>query len=219
MDLKVETREILGRKVNSLRRQGFLPAELYGHGVSNLHLAVNAKDFEKVYKEAGENTVINVIVNGVAKPALIYDVQLHPLHGTIETVDLYEVKMDEKIETAVPLEFTGESAVVKDGLGVFIKAMDEIEIEALPGDIPSKITVDISHLLNVGDSIYVKDLPATDKFKFTVDPETVVASIAELAKEEVVEAEVTPDQVVVETEEKKAEREAAKSAGEDEVKA
>ncbi len=215
----METREILGKKVNSLRRQGFLPAELYGRGVSNLHLAVNAKDFEKVYKEAGENTVINVIVNGVAKPALIYDVQLHPLRGTIETIDLYEVKMDEEIETAVPLEFTGESAVVKDGLGVFIKAMDEIEIEALPGDIPSKITVDISRLLNVGDSVYVKDLPATGRFKFTVDSETVVASIAELAKEEIVEVEITPNQVIVETEEKKAEREAAKSAGKDEVKA
>jgi len=147
-------------------------------------------------------------------------VQTHPLTGAIQTVDFYEVNMNEEIETAVPLEFTGESPVVKEGAGVFIKAMDEIEVEALPGDIPSKISVDISRLTNVGDSIYVKDLPLTSKFKFTVDPETVVASIAELAEEEVVEAEVTPDQVVVETEEKKAEREAAKSsAGENEVKA
>ena len=215
MDLKVEKREILGKKVNSLRRQGFLPAELYGHGFSNLHLAVNAKNFEKIYKEAGENTVINVIIDGVAKPALIYDIQLHPLSGAIETVDFYEVRMDEEIETAVPLEFVGESAVVKDGLGVFIKTMDEIEIEALPGDIPNKIVVDISKLSAVGDSLYVKDLPVTGKFKFTVGPETVVASIAGLAaEEEKVETEITPEQVVVETEEKKAEREAAKSAGE-----
>ncbi len=125
--------------------------------------------------------------------------------------------MDEEIETAVPLGFVGESPAVKEGVGVFIKAMDEIEVEALPADIPQKIVVDISSLSAVGDSLYVKDLPVTGKFKFTVEPETVVASIAELAKEEEkVGAEITPEQVVVETEEKKAEREAAKSAGENE---
>jgi large subunit ribosomal protein L25 len=102
-------------------------------------------------------------------------------------------------------------------LAVFVEAMDEVEVEALPGDIPQKIMVDVSNLKEVGDSIYVKDLPVTGKYKFTVAPETVVASVAELEKEEEkVEAELTPDQVVVETEEKKAEREAAKSAGENE---
>lgn len=215
MELKVEKREILGKKVNSLREQGLLPAELYGHGVANLHLVVNSKDFEKVYRKAGENTVVNVIVDGVLKPALIYEVQTDPLTGATQAVDFYEVNMNEAIETTVPLEFVGESSVVKEGAGVFIKAMDEIEVEALPGDIPSKIIVDISRLTSVGDSIYVKDLPVTDKFKFTVDLENVVASIAELAKEEEIKTEVTPDQVIVETEEKKAVREAAKSSAGD----
>jgi len=217
MELKVEKREILGKKADSLRKQGLLPAELYGHGVVNLHLSINAKEFERVYKEAGENTVINVEVDGVKKPVMIYDVQLHPLRGSVEAVDLYEVKMDEEIEAPVPLEFIGESAPVKEGLGVFIEAMDEIEVEAFPADIPQKITVDVSILKAVGDSIYVKDLPITAKYKFTVDGETVVASVAELQKEEeIVETEITPDQVVVETEEKKAEREAAKSTGDNE---
>src|SRR3989344_7382468 len=116
MELKVEKRETLGKKVESLRKQGLLPAELYGHGVANLHLSVNAKEFEKVYKGAGENTVINVNVDGVTKPVLIYDVQIHPLKGSIEAVDLYEVKMDEEIEATVPLEFVGESPAVKEGL-------------------------------------------------------------------------------------------------------
>src|SRR3989344_8596449 len=100
MKLKVEKRDILGKKVESLRKQGLLPAELYGHGVPNLHLAVNAREFEKIYKEAGENTVVNVVVDGSVKPVLIQDVQLHPVKGNIETIDFYEVRMDEKIEAA-----------------------------------------------------------------------------------------------------------------------
>lgn len=218
MDLKVQKREILGKKVESLRRKGVLPAELYGHGIANIHLALNTKEFEKLYKQAGENTVVNVVVDGVTRPVLIYGVHTNPLTDGIQSVDLYEVKMDEEIEAMVPLEFVGESSAVKGGVGVFIEAMDEIEVEALPGDIPSKIVVDISSLSAVGDSLYVKDLLITGKFKFTIDMETVVASIAEIApEEEQVKAEITPEQVVVETEEKKAGREAAKSVGQNEA--
>ena len=220
MDLKTEKRDILGKKVNALRHEGSLPAELYGRAMPNLHLSVNAKDFEKVYKAAGENTIVNVMVDGAPKPALIYDVQRHPVSGDIESIDLYAVRMDEEISATVPIVFTGESEVVKAGLGVLIESMDEIEVEALPSDIPHEITVDISGLKAVGDSIYVKDVVITGKFKFSIDPENVIVSISELAPEEEPEvAEVTPDQVVVETEEKKAERDAAKSAAEDDTKA
>lgn len=219
MDLKTEKRDILGKKVNALRQEGSLPAELYGRAMPNLHLSVNAKDFEKVYKAAGENTIVNVIVDGAAKPALIYDVQHNPVSGDVESIDLYAVRMDEEITAKVPIVFTGESEVVKAGLGVLIESMDEIEVEALPADIPHEITIDISGLKEIGNSIYVKDVAVTGKFKFKIDPGNVIVSISELApEEEPVVAELTPDQVVVETEEKKAERDAAKSAGEDEVK-
>lgn len=214
----MEKREILGKKVGALRRKGILPAELYGRGISNVHLAVDTKEFEKLYGQAGENTVVNVVVDGTSRPVLIHDVHIHPLTNTIQSVDLYEVKMDEEIETMVPLEFVGESKAVKEGIGVFVEAMDEIEVEALPGDIPSKIVVDISSLSDVGESLYVKDLRVTGKFKFTIDMETVIASIAEIELEEDQTLnQITPEQVVVETEEKKAGREAAKSVGHNEA--
>jgi large subunit ribosomal protein L25 len=220
MDLKVEKRDILGKKVDALRQGGFLPAELYGHDMPNLHLSVNTKDFEKIYKAAGKNTIINVITDGAPKPALIYNVQRHPVSGDIESVDLYAVRMDEEITAKVPIVFTGESTAVKAGLGVLIESMDEIEVEALPSDIPHEITVDISSLKEVGDSIYVKDIVVAGKFKFNIDPENVIVSISGLAhEEEAVATEITPDQVVVETEEKKAERDAAKSAAGDDSKA
>lgn len=220
MDLKVEKRDILGKKVDALRQEGLLPAELYGRAMPNLHLSVNTKDFEKIYKAAGENTVVNVIMEGASKPALIYNVQHHPVSGDIESIDLYAVRMDEEITATVPIVFTGESGVVKSGLGVLVESMDEIEVEALPSDIPHEITVDISGLKEVGDSIYVKDIIITGKFKFSIDPDNVIVSISDLApEEEVVVAAITPDQVVVETEEKKAERDAAKSAVENDSKA
>ena len=126
MDLKTEKRDILGKKVDALRQGGYLPAELYGRAMPNLHLSVNTKDFEKVYKAAGENTIVNVIVDGVPKPALIYNVQHNPVSGDIESVDLYAVRMDEEISATVPIVFTGESEVIKAGLGVLIESMDEI---------------------------------------------------------------------------------------------
>lgn len=215
MDLQVEKRETLGKGVRSLRRKGQIPAELYGHGVANLHLSVNSKDFEKLYKEAGENTVINVKVDGATRPVLIHDVQFHPLTDEIRTVDFYEVRMDEETKIPVPLEFVGVSPAVSDLHGVIIKAMNEIEVEALPGDIPSEIKVDLSKLTELNQSIYVKDLVVTGKFKFTVDPSTVIVTVREPApEEEVPVAEVKPEEVVVETEEKKAERDALKAKGE-----
>ncbi|MBI2592566.1 MAG: 50S ribosomal protein L25 [Candidatus Colwellbacteria bacterium] len=215
MELQVEKRETLGKGVRSLRRRGQIPAELYGHGIQNFHLAVNSKDFEKLYKEAGENTVINVKVEGSMKPVLIHDVQFNPLTGEIGAVDFYEVRMDEEIRIPVPLEFVGASPAVSLLHGVLIKAMDEIEVEALPGDIPQEIKVDLAKLTELNQSLYVRDLVAAGNFRFTVDPETVVLTVSEPApEEEAPAAEVKPEEVVVETEEKKLQRDALKAKGE-----
>lgn len=213
MDLKVEKREIFGKNVKSLRRQGVIPAELYGHGVPNLHISLKTSEFDKVYKEAGENVVINLLVDGAVKPVLIYNVDIHPVTDAVQAVDFYEVNMNEEIITSVPLEFVGVPPAVKELGGVLIKAMDEIEVEALPGEIPASITVDLSGLTSLDQSIYVKDLPVIGNYKFTVEPTTVVVSISEPEEEEAqAETELTPDKVIVETEEKKAERDAKEAS-------
>lgn len=208
LELEVQKREILGKKVKSLRREGFIPAELYGHGVENLHLSVREKDFNKIYKEAGQNTVVNVKIGGLGKPTVIHDVEYHPLTGKVMSVDFHEVKMDEPLKIPVPIEMVGESPAVRDFHGILVKAMDEIEVEALPADIPSEIKVDISRLTELNQSIYVKDLPVTGKYKFLVDPQTVVVTVSEPVPEEVAPVEeIKPEEVVVEGEEKRAEKE------------
>lgn len=213
MDLAVTTREIVGKKVRGLRKEGLIPAELYGHGVKNVHLSVPVKDFNKVFKAAGSTTVITLLIDKEKKPAMIHEVGRNFLTGEVMYVDFHEIRMDEKIKAKVPIEFTGEAPAVKSFAAVVNKAMTEIEVEALPNDMPHNITVDLTSLDALDKSIYVKDLPHPHGVKFLVDEETAVATATPPAPEEVVVPVETVDvsTVKVETEEKKAERQAEKA--------
>lgn len=210
MELNVQKREIFGKKVKSLRERDFIPAELYGHGFENIHLSVLARDFSRVFKEAGESTIIKLKVESDKEKGefnvLINDFQKSPLTNEISHIDFYSVRMDEKITAAVPLEFINESPAVKEKIGILIKAMHEIEVEALPANLPHHIEVDIGNLSDIGTSIRVKDLKINKGVKLLVDQETVVATVAEMAKEEEVVAPVSVEEVKVEGEEKREEK-------------
>ena len=210
MDLIVQKRKIFGKKVKSLRQQGLIPAELYGHGFENLHLDVPAKEFSRTFKEAGESAIIKLKVkNEEGKEeeinVLIHDFQKNPLTDEISHIDFYRVRMDEKIKTSIPLEFVGVSPAVEEKNGILVKAMQLIEIEALPGDLPHHLEVDIGLLSDIGTSIRVKNLKAGEGVKILVGLETVVATIIEAAKEEIEEKPIAVEEVKVEGEEKKEE--------------
>jgi large subunit ribosomal protein L25 len=217
-ELVVQKREIFGKKVNSLRRESLIPAELYGHGIENIHLSVPAKEFSKLFKEAGESTIINLNLENKKLPVLIHEVSVDPLSDKIIHIDFYQVRMDEKITTSVPLEFIGVSAAVKEKEGILVKAVQEIEVEALPADLPHNIEVNLSQLSDIGMNIHVKDLEIDKKVKVLADPETVVATVTEPAKEEVVEKPITVEEVKVEGEEKKEEGEEKEAEKEEEKK-
>jgi len=202
MELTVQKREILGKKVKSLRNQNFIPAELYGHDLKNIHLSIPAKDFSRLFRETGESTVINLVLGKEKLPVLIHDVQKNLLTEDISHIDFYQVRMDEKITAAVPLEFIGEAPAIKEKGGVLIKAVHELEVEALPGDLPRNIPVDLSLLSDIGADIYVRDLKIGGKVKILAHPETVIATVAE-EKEEVEEKPVSVEEVKVKSEEKK----------------
>lgn len=216
MDLAVQKREVFGRGVETLRAAGFIPAELYGHGTANLHLSIPAKDFGKVFKEAGENTVVNVVVDGKKHPTLIYNVQYHPVLDTVIHADFYEVHMDEKIKTHIPVEFVGDSPAIKEKSGIVVKAVQEIEVEALPGDLPHMIQVDLGVLTDIGASFHVKDLKTMKGVEILLDPETTIVTItAQMTVEEeaALAGPVDVSEVKVETEEEKAAREVLKVEG------
>ena len=190
-----------------MRERDFIPAELYGHGFENIHLSVPAKNFSRVFKEAGASAIIKLKVESDKEKdeynVLINNFQRSPLTNEISHIDFYSVRMDEKITAAIPLEFINESPAVKEKIGILIKAMHEIEIEALPADLPHHIEVDIGNLSDIGMSIRVKDLKINKGVKLLVDRETVVAVINEIAKEEEIVAPISVEEVKVEGEEKK----------------
>jgi len=204
MELKVEPREKFGKANKALRMEGFIPAELYGHGIKNVHVVVGAKEFENVLKEAGENSIVNVILNGEKRPVLIHDVQHDYLNGESIHVDLLQVRMDEKIVANIPIEFIGESPAIKEG-GFLNEGLSEIEVEALPGDLPHNFTVDVSALDDFEKHIYVKDLPVPKGVRILTDLDTAIARVTQQSSKTVEEVTEVEDvsAVKVEGEEKK----------------
>lgn len=208
MQLLAQKREKLGKQNKPLRQEGLIPAVLYGKGLENQNLAVNAKEFSRVFKEAGANTLIDLVVGDSTRKALIHDVQRNFLSDGVDHVDFYAVRMDEKTSVHVPIEFVGESPAVKELGGILNRSMSEVEVEALPADLPHKFTLDISRLTELDQSLYVKDLNVPAGVEVMASPDGVIATVTEPREEEVappVAADVS--EVKVEGEEKKAERE------------
>ncbi|MEK7086760.1 MAG: 50S ribosomal protein L25 [Patescibacteria group bacterium] len=191
MELKIAERKILGKRVKSLRKQGLIPAEIFGHGIPNKHITVPAKDFGKIFKEAGEHTIINLAAEGEKKiPALVSEVQYNTLKGEILAVDFHQVRMDEKIQTKVPVEFKGEAPAVKNGF-VVLNVLNEIEIEALPTKIPHRIEVDLNSLETPGQSIRLTDLKIPADVKILTPADAVIVTVSEI-KEEIVKETAPP---------------------------
>lgn len=191
--LLAQKRTVLGRKVKKLRAEGQIPAHVFGHKVKTVHVQVKNTDFAKVYDAAGETGIVDLAIDGQKRPVLIRNVQIHPVTDETLHIDFYQVNLTEKVKVNVPLEVIGESPAVEKKIGLLLTPVSEVEIEALPQDLPEKIEVDVAKLANVGDEVKVGDLKI-DKTKITLHtPEDlVVAQIGELVTREMeaVEAEI-----------------------------
>lgn len=209
-------------KVKQIRKAGGLPAVVYGNKIKNVNLTIDAKVFSKLYKSAGETTLLDLDIKGESgkRSVLIHDVSVDPLNGFFTHVDFYEVKKDQKIKTHIVLSFTGESEAVKSSGGVLVKQIYKIEIEAFPKDLPHEVVVDISLLKTFQDVIMLSDLKLSPSVKIFGDPKEIIAKVMPPRTEEELdslkqEVVMKVDEVKVETEEKKLAREAAKAAEKD----
>jgi len=213
-NLKAYKREETNGKAKLLRAKGYLPAVLYGNNIANQSLKVKKNEFEKVYGQAGENTLVELQVGENAPvKVLIYDVQKEPVKDRITHIDFYQVDMKKKVTTEIPLVFAGEAKAIKELGGVLIKSMDNLEVECLPDDLVGEIIADISALEKFEDSIKVKDIKLPKGITALADAEQIVATVIEPKAEEEPVAEVKPEDVEVigkGKEEPKAEGEEAK---------
>ncbi|MBU0648527.1 50S ribosomal protein L25 [Patescibacteria group bacterium] len=217
--LEVKERKISGKKVNQLRRQGLVPGIVYGHGVKNVNIAVRQDILEKIYKQAGESSLIDLkIEDKKSVKVLIQDIQREPVRDNPLHVDFRQIRMDEKLITEIPLKFEGEAAAVKEHGGTLVKNFDSLEVECLPKDLVHEIIVDLGSLKTFDDSIRVKDLNIPEGMRVLQDVERSVAVVlAPLSEEELAALEKAPESGVGEVEvvgEEKKEGEEAEEDGE-----
>lgn len=182
--LTSEPRTVLGKKVKKLRREGLLPANVYGKGLSSTAIQVKMSDFQAIYKEVGETGLVDLKVGTDSKPVLIKNLQMEfPLHTPLH-VDFYQVNLKEKVKTMVPVVLTGEPKAVTDKLGVLLQTLSEVEIEALPEELPENIEISVEHLAAVDEHILVEALKAPTGVAILTGADQVVAKIGELVVEE-----------------------------------
>ncbi len=178
IQLKSQVRDIKTTTPKKLRKQGIIPAVLYGHNVPTQSISISFSEFERAFKKAGESTIIDLLTeDGKIHPVLIHDVQAHYLQSTPEHVDFYEVSMTEKLTATVVLEYTGESNAVKAMGGVLVKVLNEVEVECLPADLPHNIEVDITPLQTLDNEIFVKDLKVSSKVTILTPHDDLVAKV------------------------------------------
>jgi large subunit ribosomal protein L25 len=201
ISLSIEKRDATA-KLETLRKAGKIPAVFYGPQEISTPIAVSAAEFKKVLKKAGESTVVLLKdSSGEEYESLIHDLDIHPLSGDVRHADFYVFEKGKKLEVTVQLNFTGIAPAVKDKAGILVKVHREITIEAAPKDLPHELEVDLSKLVELTDTIQAKDIKLPSGVELKINPEEVVASIAE-AKEEVEEAPVAPDLSAIEVEAK-----------------
>lgn len=185
LNLKASKRKITGRKVKTLRKEGLIPANVFGKNIKSSAIQIGLDDFRQVYKEAGETGLIELDIESDKRNVLVSNLQKNPLTEDILHIDFRQVDLKEKIKAMVPLELVGESEAVKQGLGTLVEQIDEVEVEALPTELPEKFELDISGLVEVDQSVHVKDIKY-DKSKVAIltDGEEIVAKVEPLQKVE-----------------------------------
>lgn len=200
LTLNVEKRDM---KVNpeAIRKNGSIPAVFYGPKEASTPIIVNAKDFTKTWKKAGQSSVIILKEGNTEHEVLIHEVDVHPLSGDARHADFYVIEKGKKVKVSVKLVYEGVSPAVKDKGAILVKVRREVEVEAAPRDLPHEIKVDISKLVEYTDVIKAKDLNISSGVELKIGADEIIASISE-AKEEVEEKPAAIDMSAIEVEAK-----------------
>ena len=216
--LKVELRQVFGKKLSKIRKQGLVPGNVYGPDFKSQSVSILQKDLIKTYKKVGETGVVYLSLDKDNIPVLIKTIQKHPVSGFLLHIDFRKIYLSKKIETAVPVKTIGVSEAVIQKAGVLLIVSETLLVEALPKDIPSYIEVDISIIKEIGQEVKVADLKKTDKYEVKTPAEKgVVSGIAHKEESIVPETAVAAPEIITEAAKEGAEEGTATPvAGEDE---
>lgn len=186
ISLNAKIRKETGKKTNALKDAGKIPAVVYGHGIKNVLLEIDYREFHKVFKETGESSLVELHVEGEKekRPVLIHEIQKNPVTDKFIHVDFFQASLKEEVQVKVPLVLEGVSLAVKDLGGTLVKNISEIEVKALPQNLPHEIKVSIDGLNTFEDHILVKDLILPAGVKISAKPDEIVVSVAAPAKVE-----------------------------------
>lgn len=177
-----------------LRKKGTVPAVFYGPKEASTAIAIDARALERVWKQAGETTIVTLQGLGSDKDTLIHDAQFHPVTGKLLHADFYVLEKGKKIKINVPLEFVGVAPAEKSG-HIVVKAMHEVEIEVAPAELPHHLAVDLTVLAEVGHHITAAQIKLPASASLITHGEEIVASVTEF-KEEKVEITPAPETII-----------------------
>ena len=197
IELEITKREVLGKKVRFLRRQGITPVHLFGHGIESMALQCDTAKLQQVLTEAGEAKLISLKLDNEKRPrsVLVREVQVDSLKGGLLHVDFYQVKMAEEVKVEVPITLVGEAPALKLRANMLMQELDTLTVECLPAKIPASVELDISSLTEVEQMVRVKDIDLEKGVTVLNDPEQVVVKISSRPVEVVAEREVTEEAV------------------------
>lgn len=195
--LKTQPRKVLGKKTRFLRRQGIIPVHLFGRGLDSLPLQCDSVELNRLVSRAGTTRLISLSLDSDKAPRSVFikELQRDPLTQDVIHVDFYEVKKGEKITVEVPIRLTGEAPAVKALGGVLFYGIPALSIECLPENVPPQIEVDLSPLIDLDQTIYVKDIPMGPDITVRTELDQMVAKVGRAAVEKV---EVAPTPVEAE---------------------
>lgn len=182
--VKVVKRTIFGKKVKSLRKKGILPANVYGKDIKSQAVELPSKEFSEVFKKAHQTSLVDVELDGQTIPALIHNVKIHPRTRELLHAEFFKVDLKEKIKSDIPIVAVGESPAVANKLGLLLQTLSQVEIQALPTDLPEKIEVNIEQLTDVNQEIKVSDLKVGKEVEILSDPSQIVFKVGALVTKE-----------------------------------
>ena len=195
LELRVTHREILGKKVRFLRRQGIIPLHVFGHGIESLALQCDSAPLLDILGKAGRTRLISLEVDMATKPrnVVVRKIQRDPRTGELVHVDFYQVRMEEEIRVEVPILLVGEAPALKSKGTMLVREMATLNIQCLPDKIPASVKVDLASLGEAEQAIHVKDIVLGEGIKVLDDPDRAVVKIGLLTMEKVEEKVVAEE--------------------------